>query len=103
MKIVGQATKAFGLADGWLNANMTAQVSGQTTWAGNLGTLGHYGDYRGCYWYPWITPVTTTTVRPIKLTLSEIERLRDAARADEKIKAILAKFTSQIEITVDFE
>lgn len=51
------------------------------------------------YWYP----VYTSVERPIKLTLSEVERLRKAARADEKLKAILQKFTSQIEITVDFE
>jgi hypothetical protein len=35
--------------------------------------------------------------------MSEIERLRKAAKADEKLKAILQKFTAQIEITVDFE
>jgi hypothetical protein len=35
--------------------------------------------------------------------MSEVERLRRAAKADDKLKAILQKFTGQIEITVDFE
>jgi hypothetical protein len=60
----------------------------------------------------WLESVTITSgttgdesspARPIKLTLSEVERLRKAAKADPKVKEILAKFTSQIEITVDFE
>ena len=56
------------------------------------------------YYYPWVYPVTVTSpARPIKLTLSEVERLRKLAKADEKVKAILSKFTEQIEITVDFE
>jgi hypothetical protein len=55
-------------------------------------------------YYPWAYPVTIASpARPIKLSLSEVERLRKVAKADEKVKAILAKFTDLIEITVDFE
>lgn len=60
-------------------------------------TYGTYG-YPTYYYYTSPSPA-----RPIKLTMSEIERLRKAAKADDKIKAILAKFTDQIEITVDFD
>lgn len=38
----------------------------------------------------------------ISLSLSEIVKLREAAKGDEAIKAILAKFTNSIEIVVDF-
>lgn len=41
--------------------------------------------------------------RPIKLTVFEIERLREAAKADKALKDILIKFTSQIEVSFDFE
>jgi hypothetical protein len=45
----------------------------------------------------------TTDHRPIRLTIAEVERLRAAARRDNKIRAVLAKFTDQIEVVVDFE
>lgn len=87
--------------DGWLEqANCMTQMantSGQMLSSTNcIGT--HMPDYTFSYPY-WNVPIS----RPIKLTLSEIERLRKAAKADDKLKAILAKFTGQIEITVDFE
>ncbi len=44
-----------------------------------------------------------TTPRPIRLTLAEVQRLRAAAKRDAKLKAILAKFTDQIEVAVDFD
>jgi hypothetical protein len=40
--------------------------------------------------------------RPIKLTLTEVEVLREAARKDKKVREVLRKFTPQIEIEVDF-
>lgn len=52
------------------------------------------------YWY---YPVVPSPARPIKLKLSEIERLRKAAKGDKALKEILSKFTDQIEIEVDFE
>ncbi len=51
------------------------------------------------YYYPVYYPSPT---RPIKLTLSEIEKLRKAAKDDESIKSILVKFTNLIEIEVNF-
>lgn len=59
-------------------------------------------------YYPYTTygyyPVyQVSPARPIKLKLSEVERLRKAARADKALKSILEKFTNQIEITVDFD
>lgn len=60
--------------------------------------------YPSSYYTHWYYPVYQTSLaRPIKLKLSEVERLRKAARADKALKAILEKFTSQIEITVDFD
>ena len=57
-----------------------------------------------CGWpYYYGYPVyQDSSARPIKLTLIEVECLRKAAKADEKIKAILTKFTDQIEVTVEF-
>lgn len=58
------------------------------------------------YFQPWVNTYCYRyegPSRPIKLALSEVERLRAAAKRDAKLKAILAKFTDQIEITVDFE
>lgn len=50
-------------------------------------------------WYYYTTP----SLARIRLTLSEVDRLRKAAKADAKIKAILSKFTHVIELVVDFE
>lgn len=58
-----------------------------------------YGQYG--YWYPW-TISSTTPAKPIRLSLSEVEKLKKAAKADEGLRAILAKFTDQIEVIVDF-
>lgn len=55
--------------------------------------------------YPsWIYPITvSTSARPIKLTLREVDRLREAAHRDRDLRAILEKFTPQIEVAVSFE
>lgn len=98
-------TQSLAVSNNWLNT---------TTNAANGWTMYPVGD-------PIISPVTiyplgpatypipsycyhyTGPARPIKLTLSEVERLRAAAKRDAKLKAILAKFTDQIEVAVDFE
>lgn len=58
-------------------------------------------------WYPYIQPTYSTWVysRPEKITLklSEIGRLRSAAKKDRALRSILEKFTGHIEIEVDFE
>lgn len=55
----------------------------------------------------WIYPYWTYTCfpdqRPIKLGLSEVEKLRAAAKKDKALKAILTKFTDLIAVIVDFE
>lgn len=82
------------LTDTWLDATAVTL------------TTGGYMPTSNLVWPPCQTLVYSTypsPARPIKLTLSEIDRLRKSARADKALKAILAKFTDQIEITVDFE
>lgn len=92
----------LGCNNDWLNTsggNYNGPVSSITF----TPTIG-YGY--GCYPLPFQNYYYYTMpseARPIKLTLSEVERLRKVAKADQKIKDILQKFTSQIEITVDFE
>jgi hypothetical protein len=78
----------------WLD--VTPSSDGELT----IGSTEFSGSY--CYW-PYYPVYATSVARPIKLTMSEVERLRKAAKADEKLKSILKKFTQQIEITVDFE
>ena len=111
-------TEMLALKDNWLEAgdggallqtNMAMTVTGiQDNISVTSGCYQPAQTY-GCgqtygYGYPWAYPVyVSSPTRPIKLTLSEIDRLRKAAKADDKLKTILAKFTSQIEITVDFE
>lgn len=68
----------------------------------SVGTLTYQQYSNGWNGYPY-TYWVTSPQRPIKLTLSEVERLRKAAKGDGKLKDILTKFTGQIEITVDFE
>ena len=107
----------LGCTQNWLESGMNASdvtmtgcqtsVSGQALQT--LTNSDYYNGWQGAQWcyptyYPYYYPVyQALPSRPIKLALSEIERLRKAARADEKLKSILAKFTDLIEITVDFE
>ncbi len=55
--------------------------------------------------HPFYTPWTTTTYTHSEITLkmSEVERLRMAAREDKKLKKILEKFTPYIKVVVDFD
>jgi len=74
---------------------------------GAVNSCGDWWYYYGGYWYPNCYPTVTYSAlgdpRPIKLKLSEVERLRKAVKDDPKLKAILNKFTTQIEIAVDFD
>lgn len=96
----------------WLEGAQAMIVSnGSATGAGSLGgTLmttagGSFsgGSTSGTVWYYPPYNIALREPRPIRLLLSEVERLRKAAKADEKLKAILQKFTGQIEIVVDFD
>jgi hypothetical protein len=121
-------TQSLGLTDGWLDAPVTLTNSGNVSVfanaaagnyshvvgggavAGNCTTTfstyypsGCNGFYHSPYWYPYFYPITVESHRPIKLTMSEVERLRVAAKKDKDLKKTLAKFTDHIEVVVDFE
>ena len=96
---------------GWLDSTAPT-ISGSVTAtnaACTTASVNGCGDtwYYGGYWYPYYPTVpfyqTATTERRVSLKLSEVERLRKAAKDDPKLKAILNKFTEFIEITVDFD
>jgi hypothetical protein len=91
----------------WLNTagaqanTISVNYGNLTGGASNHGLDWYYGN--GYFQSGWYQPVyVSSPARPIKLTLSEIERLRKVAKDDQKLKDILNKFTNQIEITVDF-
>lgn len=100
------------LADNWVGS-ASAQVFSAGGGDGPQGGLGaggvgqialtthtiDYGQYG--YVWPWQTTVYQT-YRPIKLTMAEVERLKKAAKQDDALKAVLQKFTSQIEVIVSF-
>ena len=89
----------------WLDWSAVTYTNGTT---GTVVTVGGTVDLNtnALYqtWYPYYYPVyTSSPARPIRLTLGEVERLRKAAKTDDKLKAILQKFTAQIEIAVEFD
>jgi hypothetical protein len=73
-------------------------TTGQNTKTITIDSCIPYINYQP-YYYPIYY---SSPARPIKLTLSEIEKLRKVAKDDKSIKDILMKFTALIEITVDF-
>lgn len=89
------------------DANGSAVYACTSNWLQNVNvgaclpssTIGYY-QVLPHYYYPMSY---SSPSRPIKLKLSEIERLRKAAKGDKHLKDILAKFTDLIEITVDFD
>jgi hypothetical protein len=67
------------------------------------------GEYYAGGWtwhgwhYPYLyVPTFVTGTAKIRLRLSEVERLREAARTDEALRTTLNKFTPHIEVEVDF-
>ena len=82
------------------NSNWLDDTGSASNMNNNLiNTIIPYQDFYYPYYYPVYYQSPT---RPIKLTLSEIEKLRGIAKKDKEIKNILTKFTSLIEIMVDF-
>lgn len=79
-----------------LNTSSASALGGTVTTT-LLYSPGWYNTAYGWYCYP------VTDHRPIKLGLSEVEKLRSAAKRDAKLKKILEKFTDQIEVVVDFK
>ena len=106
----GQAVTALALNANWLDEPVT--VSTMMVNAGEDAVAAWHFDGTAtteiyttgnCWWPYYSYPVyVSSPSRPIRLTMSEVERLRKLAKADEKVKAILAKFTESIEIVVDF-
>lgn len=94
--------QALALTSGWTSMSNASYVPTETSGGGTYTTGSCTLGYS---WYPsYSYPVyITSPARPIKLTLSEIEKLRKLARGDKAVQAILEKFTDQIEIAVDFK
>jgi len=99
-------TTGYALNNNWLgdsSAMVGNLTSGSFTTSNCIQTTGYAPSY-SCYQSTWYYPVYySLPARPIKLAMSEVERLRKAAKADPKLKDILQKFTDQIEIIVDFD
>ncbi len=98
-----QASPTIALNSQWLDSAQAFQVTDFTnttcTNVANSSTLTYWPiNSPGIWWYPYTGPS-----RPIRLGLSEIARLKAAAKRDAKLKAIFAKFTDLIEVAVDFE
>src|SRR5512146_225287 len=103
-----QASPVVALNSQWLDSTLPLQGTFTAQGSSTLGinttncvntNLTYWPNYQpGIWWYPYEGPA-----RPIRLGLSEIARLKAAAKRDAKLKAILAKFTDLIEVAVDFE
>lgn len=91
------------LNENWLNATNTSTNCVEISETATSPVVSNSGCVSGWYYnnYPWYI-THTVSHRPIRLTLPEVERLRLAAKRDAKLKAILAKFTDQIEVELDF-
>jgi hypothetical protein len=86
--------------DGWLENEAKALTMGNVSISTTncLDTADDTFSYPTTYYYQVSEPV-----RPIRLTMAEVERLRKAAKADDALKTILKKFTQQIEVIVGFD
>jgi hypothetical protein len=103
-----QQSQTLALSNNWLDTSITPTATNASNTAiFNTSNSGYcYGDY----WYPYYQPIyypypsvtLTTTARPVKLTMREVERLRVAAKKDKELKTTLEKFTDHIEVIVDF-
>jgi len=96
----------YALDADWLNEQSTDTNYVHTTMTN---TWWPYDYLQPWYIQPYYDPVYNTTYvttyvdQKIKLKLSEVERLRKAARQDKRLKTVLEKFTQLIEIEVDFD
>lgn len=124
MSTEAMASGTVALAANWLDTS--SMVMSNAADAGVVGTLtsGWTGESIGnnvsnnlaglCYpnwwvwptpyYYPYYVPVTTYVNVPSKIRLksSEVERLRQAAKRDAKLKKVLSKFTPLIEVELEF-
>jgi len=104
---ISGTTAIIALNTDWLASGANTVTVGEAT-TGNVSyqTLQCSPSiWREYYPYPyWSYPVyVSSPSRPIKLTLREVERLRDAAHRDRDLRAILERFTPLIEVSVTFE
>jgi hypothetical protein len=93
-------TQVMACSGNWLDYTPTTTSGSAINTTITTASVFGYGYYTYASPYYWVTP---SDARPIKLKMSEVEILRKAAKDDPKLKAILNKFTNQIEIAVDFD
>lgn len=102
-------SKTVALGIDWLNdeaSDTNMQFYGNSTSDNiNWATTGYCSNCRGwpchchtTYYVNW--PVYTSG--KIRLTMTEVQKLRAAAKKDAALKAVLQKFTPHIEVEVDF-
>lgn len=87
-------------------ATLLTGVENSTYAIGNT-TAAMYGPFwTNDYWHPYgycYPSFPTVEHKPIKLSLAEVETLKRAAKQDAKLRDVLAKFTGQIEVVVEFK
>ena len=103
-------TALMALNQDWLQNSASTVTTGDVTPLSSSTTM---MSGTSAYWYPWYEhywypsyshPVyVSSPSRPIKLTLREVERLRDVAHRDHDLRTILERFTPLIEVSVTFE
>lgn len=95
---------ALACMNNWLDVTPAQGNTITTNTNYNNTSSGYIQPWGGTYYhyYPYYYPVYISPSRPVKLKLSEIEKLRLLAKEDSGLKSILQKFTPLIEIEVDF-
>ncbi len=62
--------------------------------------VGPWWGYNNSWWYP-VYHHTEITEKKVRLKLSEVERLKKAAKDDPKLREVLVKLTQVIEVEID--
>lgn len=91
-------TQTLTVNTNWLNNDVPTVVN-PANWTGTV--KGYYIPISNNY-YPYVTYWNYNYQPKIQLKLSEIEKLRKLAKDNPEIKEILNKFTTHIEVIVDF-
>lgn len=99
---VGNSIKPLALNSIWLDVSSGEVQPWRISTTGSIQIGNNNGWWYAGDYYPYVTYRTVLAPAKIKLKLSEVERLREVARADEAVRATLQKFTAHIEIEVDF-
>ena len=95
-----EGTQMMRLTNNWLDTS--TETVGWSTTTTNVAYCGRCYGY-GCTCYHWL-PAQTFYVNPtkVRLTMSDVEALRAAAKRDKALREALRKFTPHIEVEVDF-